>query len=320
MDNNPQCSVCGVRDWESVREYHYRKPDPTTGPGRLSHYLELRRRVVFDVWFPGADTVLLTSILCRRCGFMTYTPRPSAADIDAKYRFLQTTEKDIGGQKKGRQSRDRDQARARRVARTVARHTGIGRLEILDVGGGNGKILLPFIERGQSCWLVDYNVQPIEGVRKIADRLEDVPADRRFDLVISSHVLEHLAEPAEAVRSMAALLSDRGILYGEVPVGVWGGIGIEMDPVTHINFFTKPSFQWLLTAHGLEVVDIEERVGTYNKRIDVVAAVARKGTRPVTTGREGVGVAEARRLLYPSALMKAARVWRLRRFGELIGR
>jgi len=136
----------------------------------------------------------------------------------------------------------------------------------LDVGGRNGKILLPFIERGHSSWLVDYNVQPNDGVRKIADRLEDVPAGRRFDPAISNHVREHLAEPAEAVLRMAALLSDRGVMCREVPVGVWGGIGIERGPVTHISVFAKQSFQGLLEAQELALVDIEERVGRANGR------------------------------------------------------
>jgi hypothetical protein len=31
------------------------------------------------------DYVELTTELCRGCGFITYSPRPSGADVEAKY-------------------------------------------------------------------------------------------------------------------------------------------------------------------------------------------------------------------------------------------
>jgi len=319
MDDNPKCPVCGARDWERVHNYHYRRPGNAVVTSPFGEYVRLRHRVLFEIWFPEEEEVFLTSVLCRRCGFMGYTPRPTAADIDAKYRFLQTTEMDIGGQKGDRRSADIDRKRAERVYRTVAGHVKADRMRILDVGGGNGKLLRPFIERGHSCVLVDYNVRPLDGVEKIADRLEDVETGLRFDVIISSHVLEHLAHPGEALRRMSSLLSERGIVYGEVPRGVWGGIGIDEDPVTHINFFTWRSFELLFIDQGMEVLESKEFVGAYNRRMDVVVVVARQASGEVTISFDGA-VAETRRLLSPSMAAKALRLWRLRKFREFIKR
>lgn len=77
---------------------HYRGGERTHTQGRvLSDYELLRRRVLFEVWCPGRNEVTLTERMCRQCGFMAYAPRPTSADVAAKYRFLQHWEDDIGG-------------------------------------------------------------------------------------------------------------------------------------------------------------------------------------------------------------------------------
>jgi SAM-dependent methyltransferase len=319
MDDNPICPVCGIRDWEQVREYRYLRPGDSAPATRFGEYVKLRHRVLFEIWFPGSEEATLTSVMCRRCGFMCFTPRPTAEDIDAKYRFLQTTERDIGGQRGDAKSAEVDRKRAERVYRTVVRHRNGDRLCILDAGGGNGKLLRPFIERGHSCSLVDYNVNPLPGVDKIADRLEDVEPGRRFDVIISSHVLEHLAHPNEAIQRMANLLDAEGVFYGEVPVGIWGGIGIEEDPVTHINFFARRSFELLFVGQGMEVLESRAFVGAYNRRMDVIVVVARRAAGESGISFDGA-LGEPRRLLSPSNGDKVRRLWRLRRFGGFIGR
>jgi len=277
----------------------------------FNEYLKMRRRVLFEVWFPDSQDIVLDSMLCRRCGFMSFSPRPTKDDIEAKYRFLQVNERDIGGQGGGRGALERDRKRAMKVFGVVSRHAkGRGR-DVLDVGGGNGKLLKPFIDAGHTCSLVDYNVNPITGVTKIADRLEDVPMENRYDIVICSHVMEHLADPAGSLRNMAGLLRDGGVIYGEVPLGVWGGIGIENDPVTHVNFFTRASYESLFRKNGFEILDANQEVGVYNKRIDVIYVVGKKSNAPPEeiSWRPD----ETRRLLAPTFLMKLGRVLRLRR-------
>ncbi len=312
MDVNFDCPVCRADNWESVRRYRYGKSDKTCSDGGpITRYLALRRRVLFDVWFPDIEEVVLESLLCRGCGFMCFSPRPSTDDIDAKYRFLQVVEKDIGGQRSDRKSLERDRKRAHKVFEVIKRYAPDDKLRVLDVGGGNGRILIPFIEQGHDCYLVDYNVNPIKGVNKIADRLEDVPLGNKYDVVICSHVIEHLAEPAVALKQMADLIEENGVIYGEVPLGVWGGIGIENDPVTHVNFFTRASFETLFRIVGLGVREARQTVGTYNRRIDVVYIVAGKGDG--TDVQSLADPEEARRLLNQSFLMKLMRMWRLKR-------
>ncbi|VFN06588.1 MAG: hypothetical protein BECKG1743D_GA0114223_108871, partial [Candidatus Kentron sp. G] len=84
MNETPACPICNAQDWQVIGERTYRTSDTDC----LDEYARARYRVLFEKWFPGYGKVTLTSRLCRDCGFITYTPRPEAADIHAKYRFL----------------------------------------------------------------------------------------------------------------------------------------------------------------------------------------------------------------------------------------
>ncbi len=302
------CPVCGADNWEEVCRNTYARGNHAGN----SEYIQLRRRILFEIWFPDSDSVELKSLLCRSCGFMTYAPRPSELDVDAKYRFLQRTERRIGGRKPGQRARSMERTRASNVYRAVAPLAQKSRFSVLDVGGGDGKLLLPFLARGHECELVDYNVEPLDGVRKVGNTLDDLDKDRTYDVIICSHVLEHLGDPAKTVRGMRERLADGGVIYAEVPLGVWKGIGIDRDPVTHINFFTVHSFGKLFAGQSLDLALLKQCVGTYNRRIDVIVALARHaGHATGLPSRDGVR--ETRALLNPSFAMELTRRWRLRR-------
>lgn len=309
MRDNFECPACSANDWDSVLEHEYSRSQRAP-----SEYVALRRRVLFELWMPDDDVVRLTSVMCRGCGFMTYRPRPSNADIDAKYRLLQQEERHIGAQKDDARSRALDRKRAARIFRAVTRQTGARKLDVMDFGGGDGKLLRPFLEAGHRCSLVDYNVEPLPGIEKIGDTLDDVAPDITFDVIICSHVIEHLAEPGEQVEAFRGRLREGGVIYGEVPAGVWRGIGIRDDPVTHVNFFNGHSFARLFATRGLRVLSMERRVGLYNTRIDVVVVLATTqpdGSPPQAI--DGDGVRETRSLLQPSPAMDIRRRLRLRK-------
>lgn len=306
------CPVCDAGDWEPVEAYTYDRSGSINGV-EWSEYEELRMRVLFEVWLPGEDHVTLTSQMCRSCGFMTYSPRPTPDDIDAKYRLLQQEERHIGANGGGVKQTAMDRERAQRVYRAVHPHVPERPLDVLDFGGGDGKLLLPFIDAGHNCFLVDYNVEPLSGITKIGDTLSDVPVEPRFDVIICSHVIEHLADPGEHVKRFKDYLKEGGVIYGEVPLGVWGGIGITRDPVTHVNFFTTHSFGRLFEHRDMNVLSLEGVVGSYIRRIDVIVAIARNEPAPVRNGN-GEAVKVTGELLHPTIAMEFRRMRRLHRY------
>ena len=273
------CPVCAAEDWQHVETYVYRP----NGAG-LSEYQRLRQRILFEVWHPGADEVRLEAVACRECGFACYLPRPDDEAISAKYRFLQEHERTIGAVIGGPRGEARDRKRAKRTMKALGLS---GPSRVLDFGGGDGKLLAPFVDAGHDCYLVDYNTDPLPGVKKLADTLEGV--DEQFDAIICSHVLEHVADPLGTLRDLRERLRPGGRIYAEVPSEVWRGIPIERDPVTHVNFFTVASFTRLFAMAGLPTW-ATERAGSYGSQgKPVIVAVAQRAA----------GVDETRRRLAP---------------------
>lgn len=244
----PSCEICGQCDWEILGERTYR----TTEGQSVSAYNQKRFRVLFDKWFPGQEKVTLTSILCRHCGFIMYRPRPEEKDIDAKYRYLGEMNKN-----KGENTADSPVETRRSndiyeyVHKTIdTRQAG----SILDYGGGDGRLMRAFIDKGKDCFLVDYNQNCIPGVKKLADTIYDLKPEDKFDLIICSHVLEHVAQPIKTLKQISSHLSKRGHIFVELPLDIWKRIPLTSEPVTHINFFTPASLYNFLLLGGLQVL------------------------------------------------------------------
>jgi len=312
MQSSFSCPVCSAERWEDLGTYRYGASEHLES-GVLDDYRRLRRRVLFEVWFPGEDEVVLRARLCLTCGFVAYAPRPDERDVDAKYRFLQKTEKDIGASASSPRGRRRDRLRAQRLHRSVDHALARPPRRVLDFGGGDGKLLTPFVELGANCLLVDYNVRPLPGVTKVGNTLDDLPPAARFETIVCSHVLEHLADPGNTVARLRDHLEGDGVLYAEVPAEVWKGIPIWAEPVTHVNFFTLSSFHRLFASHGLRVLEARREMGYYGEnRLEVLVVLAARGS----AGEEppdGEPAEATRRLLHPSMGMELARAWRARR-------
>lgn len=72
-----------------------------------------------------------------------------------------------------------------------------------------------------------------------------------FDLVISSHVLEHLAQPGPALDQLVGMIRPGGHACIIVPVNEEPG-----EDLNHFHHFTERSFAELLRGSGLEIVEI----------------------------------------------------------------
>ena len=129
----------------------------------------------------------------------------------------------------------------------------------------DGSFLLPFMEDGDDCHLVDYNDRPLPGIKKIANELYEIPPNNKYDVIICSQTLEHVVEPRTIVSRFYNLLKEDGLIYAEVPNEIFGDISARLgpDPVTHINFFTPKSFEILLRFTGFEItVSNPDKYGT----------------------------------------------------------
>ena len=128
---------------------------------------------------------------------------------------------------------------------------------VLDAGAGDA----PYRELFAHCDYLtqDWPSSPHAGGRGadvVAD-LRDLPlADGEFDFVVCTEVLEHLAEPAEALRELRRVLRPGGGLLITVPFV----IELHEEPYDFFRY-TPHALRHLLTDAGFEDVAVEPLTG-----------------------------------------------------------
>lgn len=251
MENNPICPVCKSNIWETMGSREYRKSDLSA----LPRYAKARYEVLFDVWTQGSDNVKFSSILCTNCGFLMHNPRATREDIDRKYIYLNNHH---SSKTEATELLQSDNVRSRKLYGLTSAFTKGKVAEVLDFGGGNGRLLSSFLKYGHKCSIIDYITDTLPGIRHIGNTIDEIPEFTKFDLIICNHVLEHLAEPKETVEKLARHLAKDGVLYIEVPLEIWKTVPLPLEPVTHINFFSPASMKALLQLAGMHIIDCSE--------------------------------------------------------------
>ncbi len=135
---------------------------------------------------------------------------------------------------------------------------------ILDVGCGAGKLLKVAASVGYEC----HGVEPSPGAREILGKSGfkayplisdvDVPSPY-FDVVIFNHSLEHIPDPALAVRKAVEMLKEDGTLIISVPNydsnerKVFGGYWRHIDVPRHLFHFSPVTLDIIAKKMGLSV-------------------------------------------------------------------
>jgi SAM-dependent methyltransferase len=255
------CPVCGENRWESLRSQTFSRLDDSA-----DGYVKARIDVLLDVWRLGSNAATATIVwsVCKACGFLSYLPRPTAQDVAAKYQALATgklppARKRPAGAFKPTKWDEGDKGGAHR-ARAAALFELLSPWlvqgsAILDFGGGSGRLMRDFVLAGHRCQVLDYGIRaPLPGVGYAGSTFQELDRSERYDLVICSHVLEHVAEPIEDLRSLCSILKDGGLLYVEVPCEISCGGPTPREPVTHINYFSAGPMRTLLERAGARVI------------------------------------------------------------------
>jgi 2-polyprenyl-3-methyl-5-hydroxy-6-metoxy-1,4-benzoquinol methylase len=137
---------------------------------------------------------------------------------------------------------------------------------VIDVGAGNGGLLFALKKLGyRHLTALDPSEKCVENIKKKGIRAEIGSVLRhklkdKFDLVISSHVMEHLVEVGKAMKALASMISDKGLIYIEVPDASMYMenyiVPFYFFDTEHINHFEEVSLINLGLSHGLQVFNL----------------------------------------------------------------
>ncbi len=119
----------------------------------------------------------------------------------------------------------------------------------------NGWIVLG-LDPSEKCIEISrdkYKVRVLQGFFSI----ELLKKEKKFDVIILSHVVEHLVYPEEIIKNLAELLTDDGIVYIEVPNLMRPNNTKCYFGFEHVNFFTPQSLTNLANKNGFSVDYIE---------------------------------------------------------------
>jgi 2-polyprenyl-3-methyl-5-hydroxy-6-metoxy-1,4-benzoquinol methylase len=184
---------------------------------------------------------------CEECGTGVTQPRPTGEELAGYY---------PNGYPSWRHRRDLIGVVKRSRTQLAARLPPYGRLirgapgAILDVGCGRGDLVSAFARRGWRAHGLDISPVAVDsasrrGVDARVGTIEQAPwAPASFDVIVMSHVLEHVHDPVASLRRARELLKPGGTLVVAVPN--WGS-GVRrlfgprwamLDLPRHLQHFT----------------------------------------------------------------------------------
>lgn len=121
-------------------------------------------------------------------------------------------------------------------------HQEPSQFKILEFGCAEGMLLYALKQQGYSvmgndvCAVVDESMQEL-GIEISKKPIEEfVKEDKKFDLIMSFHVVEHLRNPLEIMGHLSNMLTKGGVLLMHVPVD-----DQEVGNADHFHFFSNKS-------------------------------------------------------------------------------
>lgn len=234
------CPVCGSKEVFKLHAMEFSLPEMSPLPSQYS------------------------IVSCVDCGFIYANTSGKAADYAQYYENFSKYE-DIniatggGGQVF-------DKFRIDITVNWIAQHVP-SNSRVLDVGSGNGGMLQALNNIGFADLTgSDSSFKCIDRIKELGfkgwqgDVLSDDfynKSEGKFDLIILSHVLEHLVEPLDAVVRLSRLLSKVGRLYIETPDSSryinYSSVPFYYFDTEHINHFDKFSLENICSQASLAV-------------------------------------------------------------------
>jgi 2-polyprenyl-3-methyl-5-hydroxy-6-metoxy-1,4-benzoquinol methylase len=147
----------------------------------------------------------------------------------------------------------------------------IGRL--LDIGCGNGGSMQRFVSAGWAAIGIDFDAAAVAAARsvgldaRVGALKEHAFQDAQFDVVLMSHVIEHLADPIDELKECRRILKPTGCIVIATPNAqglghhAFGRHWLGLDPPRHLQIFTAWALTRMLALAGFRPVQVRAHAG-----------------------------------------------------------
>lgn len=134
---------------------------------------------------------------------------------------------------------------------------------MLDIGCSYGESMMFFEKKGWKTTGIDICETSVkwardQGLDCIFTSIENYTPDKKFDVIVMSHVLEHLTDPAAVLQKIKKWLKPDGIIHIRVPNIVSRLLKYkifflgELKPYEHLYYFSPGTINLLLEKIGLK--------------------------------------------------------------------
>jgi 2-polyprenyl-3-methyl-5-hydroxy-6-metoxy-1,4-benzoquinol methylase len=132
---------------------------------------------------------------------------------------------------------------------------------IIDIGCRSGKTIQALIRMGyENAYGMDLGDSTWSSLQDNVkknfiknDIHNGIPLDCKFDLILCSHMLEHVHDPVKVINEFKSKLSNEGVLYISVPLD-YNEIGMRHTP--HYTFFeSTDDLKEFLEKNEFEVIE-----------------------------------------------------------------
>lgn len=242
------CPICGGHDALALHEQRFVLPEGSPLP------------------------LAYTVACCESCG-AGFADTPATQDVyDQHYEQFSKYDDPAHGTGGGASPLDRE--RLEETASLLATQPlprGVSS-RVLDIGCAGGGLLVALADRGfREVEGMDPSAACVQRVRKhgfachqgnLSD-LQRAPPTEAYDVVILSHVLEHVVNVSDALRAVHGLLADGGVCYIEVPdasrYSAETFVPFYFFDAEHINHFCRVTLKNLAWANAFDALFDGER-------------------------------------------------------------
>lgn len=210
--------------------------------------------------------------ICKNCGFGEAVNKPSKNEVSKYYNKFYWQIFRLNKNKNLLNTNFKKNLRAIHQCKFILKYLK-NKKNILEIGGGECNTSLLLREKVKNIkieccdslfWKKYYKKNNIVYINKMFPFFNK----KKYDLIISSHHLEHMLDLKKSIQHFHKLLKNDGLLFIEVPNTTqfyWKNYIIDTP---HLYFFTKKSFRNIFAKFGFKLVDLQIFGNSYEEILE----------------------------------------------------